>query len=174
MTPKSPHSSARLVRRTLALALLGVTPLTFAAMSHDLMPAPAQLRLADGRLPVTAEFSVALRGHDDARLRRAIARALRRWEERTGFTFRRTAEAAYVFATDVRSASLVIDCAAPSGELPALGDDESYTLDVRGAQAVLHAPTTLGVLRGLETLLQLLHTDAQGWFVPAARIEDRP
>ena len=174
MTPKSPHSSARLVRRTLALALLGVTPLTFAAMSHDLMPAPAQLRLADGRLPVTSEFSVALRGHDDARLRQAIARALRRWEERTGFTFRRTAEAAYVFATDVRSASLVIDCAAASRELPALGEDESYTLEIRDAQAVLRAPTTLGALRGLETLLQLLQTDAQGWFVPAARIEDRP
>jgi hexosaminidase len=39
---------------------------------------------------------------------------------------------------------------------------------------VLRAPTTLGVLHGIETFLQLLQSDTRGWFVPALRIDDRP
>ena len=36
------------------------------------------------------------------------------------------------------------------------------------------APTVVGAMRGLETLLQLLNGDADGWFVPAVSIKDQP
>jgi len=55
-----------------------------------------------------------------------------------------------------------------------LGEDESYTLDVTPEGAKLHAPTTLGTLRGLQTFLQLVAVTPDGFAVPAVRIEDQP
>lgn len=168
-TTPTPRRAARL----LAALLLSTMPLLHAA-SVDLMPIPAKLAWTDGRLAVDGNFSVAIKNHDDAQLRGTLTRALRRWEERTLLTFHRTDTAEFVLATDASRAQLVIDCAAPAREIPMLGDDESYTLTVSAQQAVLSAPNTLGVLRGLETLLQLIQRDADGWFVPAGKIEDTP
>jgi hexosaminidase len=53
-------------------------------------------------------------------------------------------------------------------------EDESYTLNVVGTQARLTAPTTVGVLRGLETLLQLVDADSAGYYLPGAIINDKP
>ncbi len=163
----------RRAARLLAALLLTAMPLLHAA-SVDLLPIPAKLAWSDGRLAVDGSFSVALKNHDDAQLRSALSRALRRWEERTLLTFRRTDTAEFVLASDATRARLVIDCAAPAREIPMLGDDETYSLTVSAQQAVLRAPNTLGVLRGLETLLQLIQRDANGWFVPAVKIEDTP
>jgi hexosaminidase len=157
-----------------ALMLLGSSGIAQTSMSHALMPAPARTVFEPGRVAIDASFSVALRNHDDARLRAAVARALRRWEERTGFTFARSPQAAFVFATDASAASLVIDCTAAGSALPTLGEDESYTLDASATQIVLRAPNVVGALRGLETLLQLLQRDTDGWFVPKVSIHDQP
>ncbi len=154
------------------LALLNVSVAATAPV--DLMPVPAQTTFASGRLAVTASFSVAVRGPDEARLRGALPRALRRTEERTGLAFARTPTGAYVPAKDAASASLVIDFGDPGLAVPVLGEDESYTLDVSPTQAVIHAPTALGAMHGLETWLQLLQSDASGWFLPAVSIKDRP
>jgi hexosaminidase len=137
------------------------------------MPLPAGIQRAGGRLPVTAGFSVALQGAEDPRLRSALTRALRRWEERTGLTFAHTPTAEFALVPAER-ATLVITSAAASKTLPALGEDESYQLTVDGKQATLRSATTLGTLRGLETLLQLLDGDAAGWFLPAVTVSDRP
>lgn len=140
----------------------------------NVMPLPHMVVATEGRLPVTAKLTIALRGHDDTRLRAGLARALRRAEERTGLTFARTPQAAYVISSDTNAATLVIVCGAAAAAVPVLGEDESYTLAITPAQAVLRAPTVHGVLHGLETTLQLLQGDAGGWFLPAMRIEDRP
>lgn len=149
------------------------------AASSVLLPAPAEFHRAAGQLAVTADFRVATRGPADPRLQPALARALRRWEERTGLTFARTAEGEFAPAVDSSRAPLVIDCAAASQPLPRLGEDESYGLDIDAHRALLRAPTTLGVLRGLETLLQILEcTPANGahgnWSLPAVSIRDQP
>ncbi|HEY0945725.1 MAG TPA: family 20 glycosylhydrolase [Opitutaceae bacterium] len=140
----------------------------------DVMPLPAEIRAVSGRLAVTKNFSVAVTGHTDARLSAAIARALRHCEERTGLTFGRTADGLFARADDPARASLVVACAGPAADLPQLGEDESYTLDISAERAVLRAPMLLGALRGLETLGQLLQGDADGWFLPAVAIRDRP
>lgn len=132
------------------------------------MPAPANLSFGVGRLPVTETFSVAVTGHDDARLQAAVRRALARWEARTGLRLVRPTSG------DAASASLTIACDAPGAAMPMLGEDESYTLEIRTERAALRAPTVVGALRGLETLLQLLQQDADGFFLPVASIEDRP
>src|SRR6185436_20173107 len=50
----------------------------------------------------------------------------------------------------------------------------SYQLTVDPKQARLTAPGPLGVLRGLETFLQLARADAGRVVVPAVRVSDRP
>jgi hexosaminidase len=55
-----------------------------------------------------------------------------------------------------------------------VGEDESYTLTVTPRQAVLEAPTPLGILWGLETLLQLARAEGGTVHVPAVVIKDRP
>jgi hexosaminidase len=135
---------------------------------HNLMPVPASLRFNAGRLPVTNAFAVAARGHADARLRAGVERAVRRLEGRTVMEFARG------LAADPAAAALVVECAGPGRAVPAVDEDESYALEVTDKQAVLKAPTTVGALRGLETFLQLVEGDREGFYVPAVSIKDRP
>lgn len=158
-----PRRLARLSSSVLAL----LAPLALPAAS-DVIPAPAELHFTGGRMDITAGFAVALHGHVDSRLKAGMDRALRRWEERTGFTFSRD------YAASPDRAVLVIECAEPGAAIPSLTEDESYTLDVSISKATMRAPTVVGVLRGLETLLQLLQADANGWFLPAVGIRDQP
>ena len=53
-------------------------------------------------------------------------------------------------------------------------EDESYTLEITSQRAVLKAPTVVGALRGLETLLQLVDADAAGFCFPLVQITDHP
>src|SRR5919107_1717797 len=64
--------------------------------------------------------------------------------------------------------------AATGHAVPSVEEDESYTLDVTDKQAALRAPTVVGALRGLETFLQLLAGDREGFYVPAVQINDKP
>lgn len=55
-----------------------------------------------------------------------------------------------------------------------MGVDESYSLSITPTGARLHAPTTVGALRGLATLRQLVRHDGKGTWLPAVSIEDAP
>jgi hexosaminidase len=134
---------------------------------HGLMPVPASLQFREGRLPVTAGFSLTVRGPSDRRLEAALQRMLRRLEGRTGLTLSRQ-------PAEPEKATLLVEVKASGSALPALGDDESYTLEVDGSRATLRAPQAVGALRGLETFLQLLQGDRDGWYLPAVALSDRP
>lgn len=132
------------------------------------MPVPASVRFDAGRLPVTKSFTVGLRGQADERLRSYLDRAARRLEARTGMQFARG------FAADAAPATLVVECERTAAEVPVLREDESYRLEVTNNGATLRAPTTVGAMRGIETFLQLLASDREGFFIPAVSINDRP
>ena len=138
------------------------------ATRHNLMPVPAEVRFNAGRLPITKSFQAAAAGHVDARLRAAIDRAVRRLEGRTVMEFGRG------LAGEAANAALLVRCQGPGRAVPSVEEDESYTLEVTDRQAVLEAATVVGALRGLETFLQLLDGDREGYFVPAVQIRDRP
>jgi hexosaminidase len=140
----------------------------WAAPQHNLMPVPASVRFNPGRLPVSKSFNVAIKSQPDARLQSGIDRFLRRVEGRTVMELRRGS------VNDATSATLVVESAEPGKAVPSVEEDESYTLEVSERQAWLKAPTTVGVLRGLETLLQLLDSDRDGYFIPSVSIQDRP
>lgn len=135
---------------------------------HNLMPVPAVLQFNQGRMPVSKSFTVGAKGHVDDRLRAYVDRVTRRLEGRTGMEFQRG------LSNDASTASLVIETQAPGKAVPAVDEDESYSLTVSDKQAMLTAPTVVGAMRGLETFLQLLDSDRDGYFIPAIQIQDKP
>jgi hexosaminidase len=135
---------------------------------HNLMPVPASIQFGTGRLSITSAFQVATKSYSDARLRAALNRMMKRLSGRTGITF------TPVIKNDESQATLVIDCAGPGRTIPAVDEDETYQLDVSDHQARLTAPTVVGALRGLETFLQLISADRDGFFLPAVTIRDQP
>ncbi|HEX3085496.1 MAG TPA: family 20 glycosylhydrolase [Pyrinomonadaceae bacterium] len=138
------------------------------ARPHNLMPVPASVQFASGRLSITNAFRVATTDYADARLSSAINRTMTRLSGRTGITF------APVTKSVDGQAALVIVCAGPGRTIPAVDEDETYQLDVSDRQARLAAPTVVGALRGLETFLQLVSADADGFYLPAVTIRDQP
>lgn len=134
-----------------------------------LMPWPAKLELQPGKLQLDAHFQIAVRGNPHARLYRGATRMLRRLSGRTGLFFPQD------FVTEAAkpdSARLIIRCQRP-GRV-ALREDESYRLMISADRIEIDAATDLGALHALETMLQLLDADADGYFFPAIVIEDAP
>lgn len=135
---------------------------------HTLMPVPASVTFGEGRLAVGRDFSVAIAKTTEPRLVAAIDRALRRLERRTGLEFARG------HAKEPSTATLIVECDGPASRVPGLGENEAYALKIDATHAVLKAPTTVGAMRGVETLLQLLAGDRDGYYLPAVTIDDKP
>lgn len=136
--------------------------------SLNLMPLPAKVQAGNGRLLIDRNFSVSIASHHEARLDRAVELFLTRLRRQTGMP------PIDMKVTDSASATLVIQAAGATKPVQELGEDESYKLDVTDSGAKLNAATTLGVMRGLETFLQLVRTTSEGFAVPAVSIEDSP
>ena len=152
------------VLSTLILLIGGPTALA----QNNLMPVPAFVEFNKDRLAIDQSFKIATRGHSDARLQSAIARFVKRLEGRTVLSF------APGLAPDDQTATLIVHCDGPGQEIPAVTENESYSLDITNRQALLHAPTVVGAIRGLETVLQLLNSDRRGFFLPGVKIQDQP
>jgi hexosaminidase len=132
------------------------------------MPVPASMQFAAGRLAINNAFQVSTKSFSDARLVSAVNRMMARLSGRTGITFTPGVR------IDESQATLVIDCAGPGRTIPAIDEDESYQLLVSDRQARLTAPTVVGALRALETFLQLVAADRDGFYLPAVTIRDQP
>jgi hexosaminidase len=147
-----------------ALALL--TPATYADIG--LMPMPSSLQAGTGSLPVTQQFSVAFEGYREKRLDDAVSRMIRRLEKKTGMPI------GPGVAKSAAEAKLVIRCTRASKAVQSVSEDESYGLTVEADRATLTAPNPLGILHGLETVLQLVDVTPGGFAIPAVTIDDHP
>ena len=159
------------------LALLLAAPLAAQVPSgvgpawhSHILPAPESLAVLPGRLALDSSFTFASTGYTDARLVRALSRTMRRLEGRTGLILPRATAA----AESATSATLVVRVAGAGGAVQGVDEDESYALTVGTRQVQLEAPTVVGALRGLETVLQGVEGDATGWYLPLATIHDSP
>jgi hexosaminidase len=133
--------------------------LGLAGAAHGaLMPLPWQSAAGTGRLAIGAGFDIVNSGCPEA----AIARFRARISRQTGIPLTGTGK------------GLAVACQAAGPDWPALGEDESYTLDVTPAGAELQAPTSTGALRGFETFAQMIAAGPDGFEIPAVHIEDRP
>ncbi|MGC9199876.1 MAG: beta-N-acetylhexosaminidase [Acidobacteriaceae bacterium] len=138
------------------------------AMSHDqLMPQPASLHLGDGAFQITSALTVSLPRTRSGRLQRAVLRALRRLEDQTGVPLPRTIET-------TGPGTLIVSVASDGVPVQSLDEDESYSLTVTQSSIELDAPTTVGAIHGLETLIQLAQPSGHGYIIPALTIQDAP
>lgn len=162
------------------LILISIVPAVVVFMSSltlgqevsplPLMPWPMSVKTApaNGQMVIDASFTVGLEKQADPRLRKTAAMFLDDLRRHTGML-------PLDFGVTVPETSkLAIHCERPAKRVQELGEDESYTLEVTPSGGKLSAPTTLGVMRGLQTFLQLIETTPQGFAVPAVVIEDKP
>ncbi|HYM75817.1 MAG TPA: family 20 glycosylhydrolase [Candidatus Dormibacteraeota bacterium] len=131
----------------------------------NLMPMPASVQQGSGALAITQTFSVSVTGAHDAALDSAVQRFTAQLSKQTGIPFRPKAGAA---------PTLTVHADHGLEAVQTLGEDESYQLTVADSGAQLSAPTTLGVLRGLQTFLQLVTITSNGFVAPAVTIKDQP
>jgi hexosaminidase len=136
------------------------------AQEFNLMPWPARIEQREGFLKLVQLPRFDVKGGDD-RVQYAIVHLRRHLEAETKLSSRRSANKS-------TAPLFVIRCDTPGQKLQALGEDESYSLVVGENKVELTAATPLGILRGVETLLQLIQKDEHGWIIPAVRVEDRP
>jgi len=144
----------------------GVCPVLFAA-EPVLMPTPLKAQATTGKFAINANFVVETVGGANARLAPAVGSFLSRVSRQTGVIYAPAAPA----PADARR--LVIDCAG-GPEYPALGEDESYTLDVSDSRIRIQAGTAEGAIHGLATVAQLIQPGPDGFQVAGIHIEDRP
>ena len=133
----------------------------------DLMPWPAQLERHNGAFRLSESFAISLAENASPRLEKYARRAVQRLSGRTGLFFANGG-----LGTVDGSNGLSIEYGS-SPEI-ALGIDEAYRLLVTPEAVRIEAATDVGAMRGLETLLQLLSADVQGYFFPAIDIKDAP
>jgi len=158
-----------MVRTFLVLIMLAAACLSVAEPRRQpyLMPMPASVQQGSGQLALDTSFTVA-GSADNPALQRALGLFLEDLRRKTGMT------ALSMKVTDSRSAIFVVKTDRPSRDVPELGEDESYRLEVSSSGAILTAATTLGAMRGLETFLQLAEATPRGFAVPAMTIQDKP
>ena len=152
----------------IALALLVWAGILPAQGTPALMPLPAHMESAEGRLRLDSTFFSRLTNFGDERLSAAVQRATLRLEARLGVPLSRAVP------RGEGSATLRIAVAGPGEAIQIPEEEESYALAVTEHGAMLTAPTVVGALRGLETLLQLVTADSAGFYLPVARINDMP
>ena len=136
----------------------------------NLMPWPSEVKTAAGQMPIDPSFGVTIHG-SDPRLKKTAETFLEDLRRHTGFL-------PLDFSISDNPAQghpgLAITSNSASKEVQEVGEDESYQLNVTPAGAELIAPTTLGVMRGLQTFLQLVQVTPQGFAAPAVTIQDKP
>ena len=140
--------------------------LAFAAQPA-LMPWPSQIELKAGTLSLAKPFRVEATGCD-VRVTHAVERFRAQLILQTGDPYRHLD----LGAKD--NPLLAIHCAGLGKTPQDVSEDESYTLTVSADGAKIDAPTPLGAMHGLQTVLQLAEWGPQGWDLPLAEIHDTP
>ncbi|GAX11835.1 hexosaminidase [Fistulifera solaris] len=170
--------------------LLGILPkaghreIQGSNMTLAMMPMPLQVSFTnDDPFLLDKDFYMELPEDDEfnERLLRAAKRFLSRLSGRTGLFFENNSptygknETPSFFHWSKKLPALKIRCRRKGDEME-LEEDESYSIEIASTLVVLEADTDLGILHGLETLLQLLSVDPfrQSYSWPAVSIRDKP
>src|SRR6476661_2049462 len=129
-----------------------------------LMPLPVAAEIRPGSLDLRRGLTTIGVRCGDARVARALVRFGRQLSQMRPRT------------PGVRGghAAFTVSCSRRVGSIQLPVEDESYSLTVRPLELSLSAQTPYGVLRGLETILQLVERTDSTISIPALTIEDRP
>jgi len=135
----------------------------------NLMPVPAEILLKEGVFRLDESFALKIDGPADSRLYQAATGMLRRLAGRTGYFLSQD----YINANSKPENPQLVVKISRIGDLK-LFEDESYSLTITDKQITLNAETDMGALHGLETFLQLLSIDKDGYYFPNCEIKDQP
>ena len=143
------------------------------------MPQPAAVSVQSGTLAIDTNFTVSASGAGakDPRVQLAVQRLFVRLARQTGMPI-----LPQVVAGASATLSIVVEQKDHAGA-QRLGDNERYSLQTTDGRIRLSADAPLGVLRGIETFLQLVqqnsfnsigNAESPGFSVPAVVIHDEP
>lgn len=152
---------------TLLASLLLLSPALQAQPAGDLplMPWPQRVEAnQQGSLMLDNRLTLGVSGDD---LGPAVARWRQRIEQQTGWTLLPQAD-------NPQQALIMVVIKQKVDPQPLPDSDERYQLTITPQGAVLNAETRFGALRGMETLLQLIHNDGNRTVLPLVRISDAP
>ncbi|WP_047042232.1 family 20 glycosylhydrolase [Vibrio mexicanus] len=135
----------------------------------NLMPYPQSVELATGQVNIDGNFKVYIKGFTSDRVEYTAKRFIDRLERQTGVPMLNWQ------VDNARDANLIIDISrAPKSEIQNIDSDETYKILTQGQQITLSSESPYGAIRGIETLLQLVDTTAEGYSIPAVTIVDEP
>jgi hexosaminidase len=138
-----------------------------AATQPALMPWPSQVEFKSDALSLDRPLRIESMGCDQ-RVRRAVERFRAQLSTQTGNLY------LHLDPEAKDNLSLSIHCATQGLPVQQVNEDESYSLTVGATDVKLEAPTPLGAMHGLQTLLQLAEWGPKGWDIPAVAIQDTP
>ncbi|MBK7106172.1 MAG: family 20 glycosylhydrolase [Ignavibacteriae bacterium] len=130
-----------------------------------LMPYPKSVNLLDGKFKVDENFNLEV-SQNSERLKIYSNKFLMRLANRTGLFLNNP------FVNESKNPNAIIDIQRIG--LVKLNEDESYELNISDIKIHLKANTDIGAIRGIETLLQLLQIDENGYYFPTCKIIDSP
>jgi hexosaminidase len=128
----------------------------------NLMPLPAALKLNGGEFLIGAGFGFKIEGTQDRRVEAALDRFMQSIVTKTSLNFAPGGK------------GLTVSFLTPMEEVQPVHADESYEIQITADEVELKAVTGYGVLRGLETLKQLLRVEEGASVWPTATIKDAP
>jgi hexosaminidase len=128
----------------------------------SLMPLPAKLKLNKGHFSMEEGLGVIINGPEDEVVRKSIERFKNHISEKTGKPFSDSGKGfKVVFRNQIENIQPIIT-------------DESYSISIGNSGIELIADAGYGVLRGLETLKQLMITEDGNHSWPYLTISDEP
>lgn len=134
--------------------------------SLNLMPWPKEVTNNTTKFIINSDVTISIPKENKGRVRNAAVNFLRRLTNRTGVFLNEG------FPLNDKKASINISFNSVSKL--SISTDESYELIVTDTVINLKAKTDIGVLRGLETLLQLIQNDVTNYFFTGVEITDTP
>ncbi len=135
----------------------------------NLMPVPQQIIPKEGKHRIDENFTIDIESKSSERLHNYATRVLRRLTNRTGLFIK---QGFVKPEQEIEGATMVIT--APKTQKLQMRMDEEYALSINEDKILLTASTDIGAMRGLETFLQLLEADQEGYYFPQIEIQDEP
>ncbi len=151
------------MKRFIILILIISSSLLFSKTQDlDLMPYPENIKLNDGKLIIKNDFNFKITPFKNKRIEFAIRDFMSFLSKRTGIDFYFENKKTDFIISYKKTIKLNFKM------------DESYNLDIKNNSVILKANTDIGIIRGIQTLKQLLTNDKNNFYFPNTSINDEP
>jgi hexosaminidase len=136
----------------------------------NLLPLPKSMAIKSGKCRITGNFSIAVfnTGKDEI-LYTSVIRLIDKINKKSNGAIH-----PIIQKTENTKDSALIRIITDKSEEIQIGMDESYSIVITPVQLILKANNTVGAMRGMETILQLLSKDDKSYYFPIVEVMDSP